>query len=113
MCNGTLNFYLSTLYVNQISNDLKLPSHTSAVLHALLFVREPWEWTAASHLGNRRETKLLPLLFCYSKSKGFVFTVIQTLKSFRRISECSHEAIWTILPAEPCPDRYMLHPMVS
>lgn len=31
MCNGAFNFYLSTLHVNQISNDLKLPSHTLAI----------------------------------------------------------------------------------
>lgn len=58
MCNGVFKVYLSTLHVNQINNDLKLPSHTSAVLHTLPFVREHWEWTAAFHLGNGRENKL-------------------------------------------------------
>lgn len=70
MCNGAFNFYLSTLHINQISNDLKLLSHTSVVPHALPFVLEHLEWTDASHLGNRRENKLFPLLFCYSKSKA-------------------------------------------
>lgn len=58
MCNGVFNVYLSTLHVNQINNDLKLLPHTSAVPHSFPFVREHWEWTAASHLGNRRENKL-------------------------------------------------------
>jgi len=57
MCNGAFNFYLSTLHVDQISNDLKVLSHTSAVPHALPFVREHWERTAASHLGNKKETR--------------------------------------------------------
>lgn len=70
MCKGVFNFYLSTLHVNQINNDLKLLPHTSVVPHALPFVREHLEWADASHLGNRRETKLFPLLFCCSKSKA-------------------------------------------
>lgn len=57
MCNRAFNFYLSTLHVNQISNDLKLPSHTSAIPYVLLFVRERWKWSIASHFGKRRETK--------------------------------------------------------
>lgn len=52
MCNRAYNIYLSTLHINQISNDLKLPSHTLAVPHVLPFVKEHWEWTAASQLGN-------------------------------------------------------------
>lgn len=58
MCNGAFNFYLSTLHVNQISNDLKLPSHTLANPYVLLFVKECWKWTIVTHFGNKRETKL-------------------------------------------------------
>lgn len=59
MCNWAFIFYLSTLHVNQISNDLKFPSHTAAVPCALPFLRERWEWAAASHLGNRRRNQTI------------------------------------------------------
>lgn len=49
MYNWAFVFYLSSLHVNQISNELKFPSHTVAVPCALLFLREPWEWAAPSH----------------------------------------------------------------